>query len=193
MMKIISSIPNKVSQLSILIGLILSACAPSPSSIQTAIVQTQATWTKTPIPRSTPRPTTTPESLWSHCVLGNTMTRQYYDQLLQQRTCIYGVITKKDEIKDTGDMIYNIYPLDKPITYLILVREYKVLQENFPGATGILTTADVGNCIVVIGYPSQFDDGSPVFLGIDVRDIPLLVGELGATNPSVQEITTLCK
>lgn len=172
---------------------LFSACAPSPSSIQTAIVQTQVAWTKTPIPTSTPRPTVTPESLWSNCILGNTMTQQYYDQLLQQRICLYGAITKKDVFQDTGDTLYNIYPLEESITYLILVREYKVLQEVFPGATGILTTADVGDCIVVIGYPSRFEDGSAVFFGVDVRDVPQLIGELGANHPSVQEITALCK
>jgi hypothetical protein len=120
------------------------------------------------------------------------MTQQYYDQLLLQRTCVYGVITKKDEIEGVGTL-YNIYPSDKPITYLILVSEQKTLEENFPGADGILTTADVGDCIVVVGYPSQLDDGSPMFLGVDVRDVPQLIGELGSTDPTVQEVTTLCK
>jgi hypothetical protein len=200
-----NNMPAKISFYVMAFIFLLSACAPSESALQTAIAQTQAAvasthaaWTKTPAPTSTPIPTATPvptataESLWSHCLLGNTMTKQYYDQLLLQRTCVYGVITKKDEIEGVGT-VYNIYPIDKPITYLIVVSEQKALEESFPGAVGILTTADVGDCIVVVGYPSRLDDGSSMFLGVDVRDVPQLISELGSAHPTVQEITTLCK
>ena len=171
--------------------IMLSACAPSPSALQTAIAETQAAWTKTPSPTSTPIPTATPEALWVHCILGNTMTQQYYDSLLLQRICVYGVITDKVET-ETGTL-YNIFPSDKPITFLIVVRVQEELEKVFPGATGILTNADVGDCIVIIGYPARLEGGGPQFLGVDVRDIPQLTAELGASNSTVQEITGLCR
>ena len=172
--------------------LLLSACSPSVSAVETAIAQTQLAWTATPAPTFTPMPTSTPESVWGHCLLGKSMTTQFYDSLLEQRTCIYGVITDKKEFED-GGKLYNIYPSDKPITFLIVVRAGQVFEDLFPNALGILTTADVGDCIVVIGYPQRFEDGGPQFIGADVRDISQLTSELGSTNPIVQEITTLCK
>ena len=43
----------------LLIAIILSACAPSAESIQTSIANTQASYTATPAPTSTPQPTAT--------------------------------------------------------------------------------------------------------------------------------------
>ena len=120
------------------------------------------------------------------------MTKQYYDQLLLQRTCIYGIITDKVET-ETGATIYNIYPPDEPITFLIVVNEQQELEKTFPGVSGILTTADVGDCIVIIGYPTRVEDSGPQFLGVDVRDIPQLTSELGAANSTVQEISSFCQ
>ncbi len=188
--KLMNNVTKLLNWSLILLGLILPACAPSQGAIQTALAETQAA---IPTPMPTARPTATPESLWSNCLLGSTMTQQYYDQLIEQRICIYGIVTKKDVDQNTGDTIYNIYPLDKPITFLILVKEINALRAFIPEATGILTTADVGDCIVTVGYPTRLDDKSPVFLGIDVRDVPQLINELGTSDPLIQEIATLCK
>jgi hypothetical protein len=51
---------NRARQLLILMGLVLSACAPSPSAIQTAIAETQAAVTKSP----TPLPPTPTQWAW---------------------------------------------------------------------------------------------------------------------------------
>lgn len=45
--------------ISLLLIIILSACAPSAESIQTAVAQTQASYTDTPAPTDTPVPTPT--------------------------------------------------------------------------------------------------------------------------------------
>lgn len=144
-------------------------------------------------PTSTPLPTSTPIPLpWSHCLLGKTITREYFDKannsLLNafssnkdSLNCIYGVITRRDETK-TGSVIYNIFPLDKSITFLVTATK-----------EAILTTADVGDCIVVTGYPDRGADGGSQFVSKEVTDIPQLTSRLGMSNPIVQEINTLCK
>jgi len=175
----------KMTRFLLFVILLLSACAPSPSTVETAIAQKQLAWTPTPVPTSVSTPTASP---WNLCILGKTMTPQYFDQVralnafnVNKNICIYGVITKKDEI-DTGDVMYNIFPLDKPITFLVTARK-----------EGIFTTADVGDCIVVIGYPYRSEDDAPQFVSLEVTDIPQLTSKLGMSNLTVQEITSLCK
>lgn len=142
-------------------------------------------------PTSTPFPTSTPIPLpWSHCVLGKTITGEYFDKASSSPynpfnadglNCIYGVITKRDEIKTKG-AIYDIFPLDKPITFLVTATK-----------DVILTTADIGDCIVVTGYPYRSADGGSQFVATEVMDIPQLTSKLGIFNPVVQEIDSLCK
>jgi hypothetical protein len=177
--------------------LLLSACSPSPLAIQTAIAQTQAAWTPTAAPTPTVQPTGTSTgadlyaSMWTHCILGDTMTTQYYDQLLQQRTCIYGVIARKTEMPG-GGTIYAIFPLNKPVIFLIVAPAPKKLREAFPNAPGVLTNADVGDCIAALGCPSSIEGSGNQFIATDVLDIPQLVSALGASNSTVQEMITVC-
>lgn len=96
--------------------------------------------------------------MWSNCVLGTTLTKRYLENFLLKRSCVYGVITDKTE-NEVGDTVFNILPLDEPIIFLTLVKEYEILREIYPGAVGILTTADVGECIVVVGYPFRTEGG----------------------------------
>ena len=54
---------NKIIFTLILVISIISACAPSPQAIQTAIAETQAVWTK--IPPSIPQSTFTPQPTYT--------------------------------------------------------------------------------------------------------------------------------
>src|SRR4030095_926503 len=174
---------------------LMSACAPSESSLQTAIAQTevavantQEAWTETPAPTAT----ATIDSVWDNCVLGKTITPKFFEQFTRlisrmsdnPNDCIFGVITKKDVIESAAwsGVIYNVFPPDKPITFLITATNEV-----------ILTTADVGDCIVVIGYADISNPSAPQFVGSQVIDVPQLTSELGISSSTLQEIDTLCK
>ncbi len=159
-----------------------------------------ATPTVTPQPTATSVPTTpTPIggllSQWRECIVGSRISQEYYNDHLLQRTCIYGVITQKGETS-TGAVLYTILPTGTPVSsrffFIILVPDKSALNQAFPGALGILTQADVGECIIAIGYPSRYGNEN-CFLGAEVVDLPLLTEALGATDPTVGEVRALCK
>jgi hypothetical protein len=148
--------------------LLFSACVPSQAdfqtAIQTAIVQTQAAWTKTPTPTFVPSPTPTPLKCYSGG--GVIFIAQNYGAFFNQEVCIAGRITKKDVVKDYGT-VYNIFPLNQEAPFLVLVREN--LKEIKPNALGILTNADVGDCIFIIGIATLLE-GKQVIMGLEIRD-----------------------
>jgi hypothetical protein len=63
----------KIKRLLILLGLVLSACTPSPSAVQTAIAKTQAVVTDTSTPTLIPTPTPTQ---WAWKVIKNVFTQE---------------------------------------------------------------------------------------------------------------------
>jgi hypothetical protein len=145
----------------------------------------------TPTSTLIPIPTPTPESVLSHCILGRTMTKQYYDQLLNQYICVYGIITTKFE--NQGTTYYDFTLPGKTVVFLISVPDLQKLHVEIPDAMGIMTTADVGDCIIATGYPTRSYETLGIFLGINVLDLPQLSSSLGFTNPTVEEVSANCK
>jgi hypothetical protein len=150
--------------------------------------------TPTPIPTSTPIPTITysNEYLWRHCILASTINNQYYDQLFMQTTCVYGVITKKDYDADLKATIYDLFPNNDVITFLVIAKDASVVQKVNPNFYGNLTTVDVGDCIFVIGAPTS-DSAGHLFNGVTEIDLSQLTIMLGIDDPKVREMTAVCK
>ncbi len=98
-----------------LIVVVIASSAGGGSGLLATVVPPTDTPYPTARPISTPspaivlQPTAGADTLWQDCILAKSITKEYYDDRLLQRTCIFGQISWKTQPKP-GVVVYMILP-----------------------------------------------------------------------------------